>query len=159
MNSPRILPLSRPLLLSIGLSVALLHSPASHAKERFGEVARPIEDFQNPALASPLSDASGPGETAPLSRKQQEGKSPLGKALVEVGQLQLTGYTLRNGRLVGGTFDEPLGGAFDPGVLEGRGLENGGRFETRGFETPLKGWFPVTAEQGVPERSNRRKLP
>ncbi|MDH4396149.1 MAG: hypothetical protein QE278_10750 [Limnobacter sp.] len=144
--------------LTIALCALLLLAPSAFAAG-YPEVPRPIDtsvqDIDADSYDANFSDLS----VAPLSRAKGRGNRHLGKALREIGRVDLTGTAwsgaalassgMPSGRLDTATLEEPLGGQFESGVLEQRGLENGGKFETNGFETPLKGWFSSNPEVPV----------
>lgn len=153
----------RVVMLYMPLTIALcaLLQVTSAFSADYPEVPRPIDfqtqdvDFTSEGYDASFSDLS----VAPLSRAKAKGSRHLGKALREIGRVDLTGTALSGAALASNirpsgnldmtTLEEPLGGQFESGVLEQRGLENGGRFETNGFESPLKGWFGSNPEVPV----------
>lgn len=152
------------------LSALVVCIPLLAFANGFPEVPRPIDTapLHTEAYTDSCDSSCSDLTLAPLSLAKAKGNRHLGKALREIGRIDLTGTALSgaalassgmpSGRLDMATLEEPLGGQFDSGVLEQRGLENGGKFETNGFETPLKGWFssnpevPVTFKHRHPVR-------
>lgn len=150
----RVVMLHMPLTIAL---CALLQATSAFATD-YPEVPRPIDfQAQDVGFTSEGYDASFSDlSVTPLSRAKAKGSRHLGKALREIGRVDLTGTALSGATLASNirpsgnldmtTLEEPLGGQFESGVLEQRGLENGGRFETNGFESPLKGWFGSNPE-------------
>lgn len=146
--------------LAIAFCAFLLQTTSVIATE-YPDVPRPIDPsaLDSDAGADGYDSSFADLSVAPLSRTKAKGNRHLGKALREIGRVDLTGTALSgaalassgmpSGRLDMATLEEPLGGQFESGVLEQRGLENGGKFETNGFDTPLKGWFSSHPEVPV----------
>lgn len=112
-------------MLCIPMSALLLLSPPALANG-YPEVPRPIEqavgneaDYLDEAYDCSFSALS----VGPLSRAKTRGNRHLGKALREIGRVDLTGTAwtgaawvssgMPSGKLDMATLEEPLGGQFD----------------------------------------------